>query len=633
MTGSVGRSGVILILGIVVGSLLGTAKPSFGQNSTPIPLEDSGPALLGGDLPGDPQIQLVKVAEGFNDPVNVAFPNDGSGRIFVVERGGLVRIVESDGTLGREPFLDLTGEVTVRGSGEQGLLSLAFHPDYATNGRLYVNYNSFTANNAIIITEFLVSVDDPNRADPLSERPLLKIQRPFASHSGGTMRFDAGGFLLIGVGDGGESGDPYDNAQNRFSLLGKMLRIDVDGGGPGRTYGIPPDNPFIGPDRADNPFPGSLPSEIDAARDDNQGRRSIGHVAVGGRESRSQVPPEIWALGFRQPWSFAIDQVTGDIYIADVGALTVEEINFWKAGTPAGQNYGWDWLEGSHCYPEELTECPRQQVGVLPVAEYLHGDDGCAVIALGVYRGDDAPDLDGLFLSADYCTGKIRGLVQQATGRWIFQDLLDTALLITSGNQDETGAIYVTGRTYAGPPEKDGNKPLRSKKQRDTLWRIFPADQVPAGAETVPLGDVDSEAIPVVNDQGTEERRANAEPQSSSSMADERVGLDVSASAPQSPRDKAGRSGAVTVDMYDFAYNPSRVVIDANVETTLFLRNSSATVHNFSIDRLNLNMDLASGDSQYLEINMPAGSYPIYCAIPGHKEAGMTGVLVVRTER
>jgi hypothetical protein len=233
------------------------------------------------------------------------------------------------------------------------------------------------------------------------------------------------------------------------------------------------------------------------------------------------VPPEIWALGLRQPWSFAIDPKTGDVYIGDVGAQTMEEIDFWPAGTAAGQNYGWDWLEGSHCYPEQLTECPRQQVGTLPIAEYAHGADGCAVIALGVYRGEDAPDLDGVFLNADYCTGSIRGLARDATGRWMFQELLDTALLITSGNQDQTGAIYVTGRTYGAPPDVEGHKPKRSKAQRDTLWRIVPANQVPPGARTAPLGNPGGTAAVAVDDEGDAAPREAATPQASLPTATE----------------------------------------------------------------------------------------------------------------
>src|SRR5829696_3804339 len=222
------------------GWLLGGVVPSLAQDLTPVAeVDDRGPALLGGDLAGDPEIQLVKVASGLNEPVNLAFPPDGSGRIFVVERQGPIRIVEADGTVRKEPFLDLSKQVAVQGSQEQGALGLAFHPDYATNGRFFVDYNSVTANNDVFVTEFHVSKDDPNRADPDSERVLLQIAKPFNTHSGGTIRFDAEGQLFIAVGDGGEYGDPFDNAQDRFSLLGKLLRIDVDGGGPRQPYGIP----------------------------------------------------------------------------------------------------------------------------------------------------------------------------------------------------------------------------------------------------------------------------------------------------------------------------------------------------------------------------------------------------------
>ena len=212
---------VILLVGMASGWLLGAVVPGLAQVATPVAeVDERGPALLGGDLPGDPEIQLVKVASGLNDPVNLAFPPDGSGRIFVVERQGPIRIVDADGTVRKEPFLDLSKQVAVQGSQEQGALGLAFHPDYATNGRFFVDYNSVTANNDVFVTEFHVSQDDPNRADPDSERVLLHIAKPFNTHSGGTIRFDAEGQLFIAVGDGGEYGDPFDNAQNRFSLLG-----------------------------------------------------------------------------------------------------------------------------------------------------------------------------------------------------------------------------------------------------------------------------------------------------------------------------------------------------------------------------------------------------------------------------
>ena len=637
-------SAVLLSVFLAGGLIFDAGTSSFAQEATPVAANpETGPARLGGDLPGDPRIQLVKVASGFNDPVNIAFPNDGTGRIFVVERAGTIRVVEADGSVREDPFLDLTSEVTAQGSGEQGLLGLAFHPDYAANGRFYVDYNSRGANNDVIISEFQVSADDPNQADSGSERPLMRIERPFATHSGGTIRFDASGYLFIAVGDGGDAGDPYDNAQNRFSLLGKILRIDVDAGGPGQPYGIPADNPFAGPDRYDNPYPGTMQDDSgttadSGARKDRRSRRErpIGRVSSTSRKYRSPVRPEIWALGFRQPWSFSIDPATGDIYLTDVGAQSWEEINYWPAGTPAGQNYGWDWLEGSHCFPKELTECPRQQVGVVPVAEYANGDEGCAVIALGVYRSDDAPDLDGVFLNGDYCNGSIRGLARDESGRWIFQELLDTALLITSGNQDETGAIYVTARTLAGQFDEElGKKPQRSNEPEDTLWRLVPADQVPAGAETAPLGET-AEENALFEDEGEQETdeavaaSAAGTPEASETVAEEAA---IVTGTPTSEREtrEDRLSDKVTIESYDIYFDPDRVVIPADADIPFTLPNVGAALHNFTIDELDISVDIEPGAIGTATINIPAGRYTYYCNIPGHKEAGMAGMLIAES--
>jgi glucose/arabinose dehydrogenase/plastocyanin len=639
-------SAVLLVICLAGGSILDARTSGLAQEATPITAnQETGPALLGGDLPGDPEIQLVKVASGFSDPVNIAFPNDGTGRIFVVERAGMIRILNANGSLREEPFLDLSDQVTRPGfgGGEQGLLGLAFHPDYATNGRFYVDYNARNANNDVFITEFQVSEDDPNQADPNSERLLLRIERPFHTHSGGTIRFDASGYLFIAVGDGGALGDPYDNAQNRFSLLGKILRIDVDGGGPGQPYGIPPDNPFAGPDRYDNPFPGTIQND-DATTADSGNRRdrrraregrSIGQMCSACRKFRSPVRPEIWALGLRQPWTFSFDPATGDVYIADVGARSWEEINYWPAGTPAGRNYGWDWLEGSHCFPSELTECPRQQVGVVPVAEYEHGKDGCAVIALGVYRGESSPDLDGVFLNADYCNGSIRGLARDESGRWIFQELLDTALLITAGNQDETGAIYVTARTLAGEyDEETDKKPERSIEPEDALWQLVPADQVPPGAETAPLGEtgVENALLEDEDEQDTGEavvESAVGTPDALEAVAEETAIVTGTPTTERETRDDR-LSDEVTIQSYDIYFDPDRVVIPADADIPFTLPNVGASLHNFSIDELHISVDIEPGATETITINSPTGSYPFYCNVPGHKEAGMTGVLIVK---
>ncbi len=636
-------SAVLLVMCLAGGWTLDAGISSLAQEATPVVAnQDPGPALLGGDLPGDPGIQLVKVASGLSDPVNIAFPNDGTGRIFVVERTGTIRIVEADGSVRKDPFLDVSAQVMTEGAGEQGLLGLAFHPDYATNGRFYIDYNAKAANNDVFVTEFQVSDDDPNRADSNSERLLLRIERPFRTHSGGTIRFDASGYLFIAVGDGGGVGDPYDNAQSRFSLLGKILRIDVDGGGPGQPYGIPADNPFAGPDRYDNPFPGTVqyddttPADAETRRERRRReKRSIGRLDSEERKFRSSVRPEIWALGLRQPWTYSFDPATGDIFIAEVGHQSWEEINYWPAGTAAGQNYGWDWLEGSHCFPKELTECPRQQVGVVPVAEYQHGKDGCAVIALAVYRGEDAPDLDGVFLNADYCTGSIRGLARDDSGQWIFQELLDTALLITAGNQDETGAIYVTARTLAGGLDMElVGKPERSKEPEDALWRLVPADQVPPGAETAPLGDTGEESALAEDgdEQDTDEpvvESAVGTPEASETVAEGTAIVTGSPSQERGARDDR-LSDEVTIESYDIYFDPDRVVIPAGVDIPFTLPNLGATLHNFSIDELDLSVDIEPGASETTTIHVPAGRYAYYCNVPGHKEAGMAGILIAQ---
>src|SRR5215204_5620234 len=592
---------VILLVGMASGWLLAAVVPGLAQNGTPAAeSEERASALLGGDLPGDPRIQLVKVASGLNDPVNIAFPPDGSGRIFVVERQGLIRIVDVDGTLREEPFLDLSTQVTVRGSGEQGLLGLAFHPDYATNGRFYVDYNSLTANNDVFVTEFLVSEDDPNRADPESERLLLRIEKPFATHSGGTIRFDAEGALYIGIGDGGESGDPFDNAQNRFSLLGKILRIDVDGGGLPQPYGIPADNPFAGRDRYDNPYPGTLPESGDKRRGERR-ERPLGQVSPANRKLRSPVSPEIWALGLKQPWSFAFDPATGDVYIGDVGAQSWEEINFWPAGTVAGQNYGWDWLEGSHCFPEELTECPRQQVGVLPVAEYAHGEDGCSVIGIGVYRGEEYPTLDGIYFNGDLCTGMIRGLQRDENGAWQFQDLLATGTKITGAGQDASGTLYVTSL------ESRAGEDVSSRV--GTLWRLVSADKVPDGATT---------ASPKIPEEGEAADVATGE---------EPVG---SAATPVANGADAAATGDLSVTMNEMFFEPARIEISGDTDVPILLENRGVTLHNFTIEGTDVSVDVEPGATAELVINLPAGKYRVICNVPGHKEAGMTGRLNVK---
>jgi len=589
------------------------------------------PALLGGDIPGDPQIQLVEVVSGLETPVNVAFPPDDSGRMFVVEVGGFIRIVNPDGSVEPEPFLDLSSTVALR-PGQQGLLGLAFHPNYAENGRFFVDYNNLYANGQITVSEFQVSDDDPNSADKKTERPLLTIDKPYPQHNGGTLRFGPDGYLYISTGDGGWQGDPYDNAQSRFSLLGKILRIDVESGAHGQPYGIPADNPFAGPGRYDNPYPGEPP-----AGQENQDRRRARNkdipnsVSPENRKNRSPVRPEIWAYGFRNPWQFSFDPETGDFYVGDVGGDNWEEIDFQEAGTTAGQNYGWDWLEGSHCYPAGIEECPRQQVGVLPIAEFAHGDDGCAVIGLGVYRGDEYPDLDGIYFSGEFCTGEIRGLQRDENGVWQFQNLLDTALQITGAGQDETGALYVAAVTS------------QRETSNGSVWSLVAADQVPEGATTVPLGeprtgeqDVDEFGAPVADAGDEADTGDTAEPVAETApvaatpvVAKEGVNDDASPDDETSSA-AASPNGEIVIGMYDMYFEPKRIPIPANTDVRIALENRGAAPHSFEVKGEDILVGLAPGETGEAIVNLPPSTYKFICSVPGHKQVGMNGVLVVK---
>jgi hypothetical protein len=262
------------------------------------------------------------------------------------------------------------------------------------------------------------------------------------------------------MGDGGLAGDPYDNAQTLSNLYGKILRIDVDASEEDRPYGIPDDNPY------------AAASQIDPD----------GFAIRDPANYRPGAQPEIWAWGLRNPWQFSFDQETGDLYITDVGQNAWEEINFQEAGAAGGQNYGWDWLEGTHCYPESIMECPRQQLGVLPVAEYSHTEGDCSITGMGVYRGDQSAALDGIYFNSDFCSGRVWGLTRDDGGQWVYQELLDTTLLVTGSGQDEAGEVYLTACECTF--ERDYN-PFENPS--GTLWRVVAADAVPEGAETAPL--------------------------------------------------------------------------------------------------------------------------------------------------
>lgn len=334
-------------------------------------------------------VQLQFVASGFFKPLGLT--HAGDERLFVVEQHGLISIIQ-DGQRLSTPFLDIIDQVNSNAN-EQGLLGLAFHPNYAQNGYFYVNYNG--ADGETIISRFEVS-DDPNTADAGSETVLLTIAQPYRNHNGGQIAFGPDGYLYIGMGDGGSQDDPQNNGQNPDALLGKILRIDVDGGEP---YAIPADNPYVDDDRYRN---------------------------------------EIWAMGLRNPWRFSFDRVTGDLYIADVGQNAWEEIDFQPAGV-GGLNYGWRQFEASNCY---LDGCVLQS-HTLPVFEYNHSGGHCSVTGGYVYRGQAYPELSGNYFLADYCSGTMWRLFRNADGSWNNDQIGQTGFLVSSFGEDVNGELYV----------------------------------------------------------------------------------------------------------------------------------------------------------------------------------------------
>ena len=337
---------------------------------------------------------------GLERPVDIQ--HAGDARLFVVEQAGVIRIIEG-GQVRPDPFLDIRDRVGDEGS-EQGLLGLAFHPSYATNGAFFVDYTDNLGNT--VIARYRVSAN-PDRADPQSETVLLHIQQPYANHNGGGLAFGPDRYLYIATGDGGSAGDPEGNGQRLDTLLGKLLRLDVDSTEP---YAIPPDNPF-----------------------------------------RDGTRPEIWAYGLRNPWRFAFDRLTGDLYIGDVGQGDWEEIDFQPAGAPGGINYGWNLREGVHPYTSDATAGLTD-----PVAEYSHAS-GCSVTGGVVVRSPSLPEWTGVYLYGDYCSGRIWGMVRDERGMWQNAALFETGLRISSFGVDAEAEVYLLD--YGGGLYRLGRAP------------------------------------------------------------------------------------------------------------------------------------------------------------------------------
>lgn len=334
-------------------------------------------------------------------PLFYAEVPDDSGRRFLITQPGQIYIIE-DGVLNLSPFLDIEEQLSLERA-EQGLLSLAFHPNFAENGTFYLNY--IAVDNATIISRFQVSEEDPNLVDSASEEVILRIEQPFRNHNGGMMAFGPDGYLYIGLGDGGSAYDPNNNGQSPTTLFGAILRIDVDNPSGDKLYGIPQDNPF-----ADG---------VDGA-------------------------PEVWLYGLRNPWRFSFDHETGDMFIGDVGQEAAEEIDYVPAGE-SGLNFGWQVYEGT-------TES-RPDLGgvdyVFPVAEYPH-TEGCSVTGGYVYRGEEMPELNGVYFYGDFCTGRIWTLRRDESGEWQNELFMDSPLAISSFAEDLSGELYILDHVGGG---------------------------------------------------------------------------------------------------------------------------------------------------------------------------------------
>ena len=423
-TGAVGGSGGAGVAGNGGSSGAAGASGSAGSGGSPVsvepdPLKDCGVAAS----PSVPELRLEPVVSGLDGPIYLTQVRGDSARSFVVEKPGRIRVVR-DGALVDAPFLSIDA-VSDRGQ-EMGLLGLAFHPDYSSNGRFYVYYSTLIDGAHFSrVAEYRVSADNPDVADAASERVLLEVQQPQDNHNGGDLEFGRDGYLYIGLGDGGGGGDQHGaigNGQNLATLLGKILRIDVDGSGAGAlgAYAIPSGNASI---------EGAL--------------------------------PEIWSYGLRNPWRYSFDACTGDMYIGDVGQGEIEEVDFEPAGV-SGRNYGWRLMEGDSCFnPASGCDATEQNL-VLPVAQYDHGV-GQSITGGYVYRGAAIPDLRGTYLYADYASARFFAL-RMANGSVAQQQLEITDNInpgtdidaISSFGQDSAGELYVVsfnGSVYRIVPE------------------------------------------------------------------------------------------------------------------------------------------------------------------------------------
>ncbi len=379
----------------------GNAPPTNAPTAPPVlptPTQSAPPNTRATSANKNFTVSADAFISDLTKPVFVTHAGDGSGRLFIVEQGGRILVAEN-GRVRATPFLNIRDKINTSGS-ERGLLSVAFHPDYKNNGTFFVNYTA-KGDGATVIERYRVS-GDANVADANSAQVILKFAQPEPNHNGGMMAFGPDGYLYIGTGDGGGGGDQHGaigNGQKLDTLLGKILRVDVNAD----AYQIPANNPFV---------------------------------------AQANAKPEIWAYGLRNPWRFSFDRAAGDLYVADVGQNAYEEVNFQAADSRGGENYGWRLMEGTHCY-NPAQNCDNGQL-VKPIAEYSH-DLGCSVTGGYVYRGQMFPWLVGQYLFADYCTGIAWASARDANNTWQTRQVGKFDDTISSFGQDENGELYVVG--------------------------------------------------------------------------------------------------------------------------------------------------------------------------------------------
>ncbi len=357
------------------------------------------PCATPNPFPPASTVRLVTAFSGLKAPIGLSHAGDGSGRIFIVEQRGTIQ-VRRPGQSWAKTFLDISDRVT--SGGELGLLGLAFHPDFAENGRFFVNYTARTGGLHTVISEFRVN-DKLDEADGRIERILLAIPQPYSNHNGGEIAFGPDGLLYIAMGDGGSGNDPQGNGQNLSSLLGKILRIDVDRSEGEKAYGVPPDNPFV---------------------------------------NRKRAAPEIWAYGLRNPWRMAFDPATGWLFAGDVGQNTREEIDLIRKGG----NYGWNVMEGTVCTPGVNRRCKPSGFEP-PIIDYARSK-GTTVIGGRVYRGHAIPSLCGVYVYGDFNSGTIWGLRYDDGAVIEQQQLVDSGRSVSAFGEDQQRELYVVD--YAG---------------------------------------------------------------------------------------------------------------------------------------------------------------------------------------